>query len=81
MDTPVRIWQKALQEVTPLDHLLLTKFNFMRKLLLLTTILSLSSCAPVGVISESAYVESTVNTRTYTGCVSYDVDPKELQMR
>lgn len=52
----------------------------MGKLLLLTTILSLSSCAPVGVISESAYVESTVDTKNYTGCVSYDVDPKELQM-
>ena len=52
----------------------------MKKLLLLTTILSLSSCAPVGVISESAYVESTVDTRTCTGCVSYDVDPRELRM-
>lgn len=53
----------------------------MKKLILLVTALfSLSSCATVGVLNESAYYEHTTNHRVYTGSISYDVDPRELRM-
>lgn len=53
----------------------------MKKVILLVTALfSLSSCATVGVLSESAYYESTENVNQYCGSISYDVDPRELRM-
>lgn len=53
----------------------------MKKLIILVTALfSLSSCATVGVLSESAYHEPQVDQRVYTGSISYNVDPRELRM-
>ncbi len=52
----------------------------MKQLCLIAALLTLSSCSTVGVLTESAYHEQTVDHRVYTGSVSYDVDPKELRM-
>jgi hypothetical protein len=52
----------------------------MKQLCLIAALLTLSSCSTVGVLTESAYHEQTVDRRVYTGSISYDVDPKELRM-
>lgn len=53
----------------------------MKKLIILVTALfSLSSCATVGVLNESAYHEQTSDQHLHPGSVSYNVDPKELRM-
>jgi hypothetical protein len=51
-----------------------------RLIILVIALFSLSSCAPVGVLSESAYYEQQMDPRTYSGSISYNVDPIELQM-
>ena len=51
-----------------------------RLILLVVALFSLSSCATVGVLNESAYYEPTTDYRIYTGSISYDVDPQELRM-
>lgn len=52
----------------------------MKQLCLIAALLTLSSCSTVGVLTESAYYEQTLDHRVYTGSISFDVDPKELRM-
>lgn len=51
-----------------------------RLIILVTALFSLSSCATVGVLSESAYYEQQLDQRTYSGSISYNVGPEELRM-
>lgn len=53
----------------------------MKKLIILVTALfSLSSCATVGVVNESAYQEVSINPNQCCGSIVFDVDPQELRM-
>lgn len=52
----------------------------MKQLCLIAALLTLSSCSTVGVLTESAYHEQTIDQRTYAGSISYNVDPEELRM-
>lgn len=52
----------------------------MKQLCLIAALLTLSSCSTVGILTESVYHEQTIDQRTYTGSVAYNVDPEELRM-